>query len=349
MPKKALKKQSTPTSKRRPGCLVALAVLIAVLVVATFIAYQALTQPMAPGSPARILVDVPKGASARAIGRLLTRRGVIRNRYAFSLAVKLDPEHKPLKPGLYELSPGMTPAEVLSTIENGRVSMNTITFPEGWTLEQMGDLLAKRGMVDRAQFLQVAEHDGRSFTAPHGFVPPDDNLEGYLFPDTYRFGKNSSARFVIAEMLANFERRVVERHPGVPDWRKAVIVGSLVEREARVPEDRAPIASVIYNRLDIGMRLQIDATVQYALPHHKARLMYSDLKVPSPYNTYRHYGLPPTPICCPGLPSIDAAITPAKTDYLFYVSGPGDKHIFTKSMAEHDAVRAKLRATGQGR
>ncbi|HEY3329760.1 MAG TPA: endolytic transglycosylase MltG [Capsulimonadaceae bacterium] len=349
MAKRSTAKRTAPPKNRRPGCLVAMALLVAILVVGGALAYLQLTQPLLPGSRTRLLVTVPKGASARTVGAILSRRHVIRTRQAFQFAAKFSGEHKSLKPGVYELSPGMTPAEILSVIENGRVSMDSVTFPEGWTLEQFADLLSRRGMVDRDEFLGVAHNDGRSFTAPHGFVPPSSNLEGFLFPDTYRFGKQSSARLVIAEMLANFEHRVVQDRPGVKDWEHVVTVASLVEREARVPEDRPLIAGVIENRLRIGMRLQIDATVQYALPKHKARLMYSDLKVQSPYNTYRHAGLPPTPICSPGVACIDAAIKPTASDYLFYVSGPGDKHIFTRSMAEHDAVRAKLRATGQGR
>ncbi len=349
MAKRPAKKRTEAKRSRRPGCLVAFAILIAVAVAAGVIEFQELTQPMSPGSRSRVLVDVPEGASARAIGAILAKKHVIRSKEAFLFAIKFAGARKSLKPGVYELSPGMSPADVLDNIENGRVSMDAVIFPEGWTVEQIADRLAAKGMVDRDSFLDVARHDGRTFTAPHGFVPPDDNVEGYLFPDTYRFGQKSDPRFIIAEMLANFEKRVVVPHPEVTDWHRKVIVASLVEREASLQVDRAPIAGVIENRLNRGMRLQIDATVQYALPHHKARLMYSDLKIDSPYNTYRHEGLPPTPICSPGLACLEAAIAPASSDYLFYVSGPGDKHIFTKSLAEHDAVRAHLRATGQGR
>lgn len=311
-----------------------------------FVEFNALTQPLNPGSRERVLVAVPRGASAGRIGEILARRGIVRSKAAFVFAIRFDGIDRPLKPGVYELSPAMDPKQIALAIENGRVSMNSVTFPEGWTLAQMADLLSARGMVDREQFLRLARQEGRSFTAPHGFVAPSDNLEGYLFPDTYRFGLRSDPRMIIAEMLAVFEERVVLRHLEVDDWREKIIVASLVEREARLPQDRPLIAGVIDNRLRKGMRLQIDATVQYCLPAHKARLMYSDLKVQSPYNTYLHAGLPPTPICCPGLPSIEAALSPTPSPYLFYVSGPNDKHIFTRSLAEHDAVRKKLQEEG---
>jgi len=322
------------------------AIAAAIVALWVVVEYNELTQPLDPGSRARLLVNIPKGAPAGRIGAILAKRGIIRSRDAFIFAIRIEGGDKPLKPGVYELSPAMSPKQVAQTIEAGRVSMDTVTFPEGWTLAQMADLLQHRGMTDRAQFLDIARHGGRTFTAPHGFVAPDDNLEGYLFPDTYRFGQHSEPRMIISEMLANFEDRVVRLHPQVSDWRDRMIVASLVEREARVPSDRPLIAGVIDNRLRIGMRLQIDATVQYCLPEHKARLMYSDLKVDSPYNTYKHKGLPPTPICCPGIPSIEAALAPTASTYLFYVSGPGDKHIFTHTMAEHDAERKKLEAVG---
>ncbi|MDR3708857.1 MAG: endolytic transglycosylase MltG [Capsulimonadaceae bacterium] len=331
------------SSKHSGRLVVVLAALFMLAVLWAAATLGRLTQPLSPGSLARVLVAVPKGASASRIGSILVKSHVLRSREAFLVAIRLDGLRSPLKPGVYELSPAMSPRQILRTIESGRVAMNAVTFPEGFTIVQMADLLARRGMVDREQFLHLCREDGRSVTAPHGFVAPDDNLEGYLFPDTYRFGQHCEPRMIATEMLGEFETRVVRRHPEVADWREPMIVASLVEREARVPEDRPLIAGVIGNRLHKGMRLQIDATVEYALPAHKVRLTYADLQTDSPYNTYRHGGLPPTPICCPGLSCIEAALNPALSDYLFYVAGPGDRHIFTRSLAEHDAVRRKLR------
>jgi UPF0755 protein len=238
----------------------------------------------------------------------------------------------------------MTPNDLLNDLLNGYVSMDSVTIPEGWTIEQIADRLDKHGIVDRAEFLQVARREGRSFTGPNGFVPPSNNLEGYLFPTTYRFSPHSDPHTVIRSMVEEFEKRVVDKQSDSVRWRKIITVASLIEREAEAPEDRPLIASVIYNRLRKGVRLQIDATVQYALPSHKSRLYYKDLTVRSPYNTYLFAGLPPGPICCPGEASIDAALAPSKTDYLYYVAGPGGRHIFTRSLAEHDAAISSLRA-----
>jgi UPF0755 protein len=328
--------------KLHTGCAVAL-LIVATMLAAGMYEFERLTEPLSPGSTKSILVNIPHGTSSAQIGEILAKRGVIRSQRAFLFAAWLHPSTKALQSGYYELSPSMPPDKVLGVIEDGLISMNAVTFPEGWTVKQMADRLAKRGMVNEAQFLDLARNHGRSFTAPNGFVPPDDNLEGYLFPSTYRFDPNSDPRTVISEMLGMFEQEVVDKHSGVHSWHDTIIVASMVEREARVPEDRPLIAGVIDNRLRAGMRLQLDATVQYALPAHKARLMDSDLQVDSPYNTYRHPGLPPTPICCPGVPSIEAALDPTPSTYLFYVSGPGDKHIFTHNYAEHTAVIRKLR------
>jgi UPF0755 protein len=236
----------------------------------------------------------------------------------------------------------MTAIEIAQCIENGRVSMSSVTFPEGWTLAQMADLLQRHDICQKQDFLRIAHTEGRIMTSSGGFTPPSDDMEGFLFPDTYRFGLKSDPHTVIAVMLGEFDHRVVRRHPEVKDWRRVVTIASLVEGEARLDVDRPLIAGVIDNRLKKGMRLQIDATVEYALPKHKSRLLYSDLKVDSPYNTYRHAGLPPGPICCPGLPSIEASIHPTASTYLFYVLGPGKKHIFTNSLSDHDAVRHML-------
>ena len=205
--------------------------------------------------------------------------------------------------------------------------------------------------MGEAQFLKLAQTRGRSFHV-RGWTPPDDNLEGYLFPDTYTVPQGATARDIVQMMLDNFDRRVVTPFGaeagafpgGLP---AAVTLASLVEREAEVDSDRPLIAAVYRNRLKAGMRLQCDATVQYALPEHKTRLFYADLRVDSPYNTYQHAGLPPTPIANPGLPSIEAALHPAAAQYLYYVAGPGGRHVFSTTLAQHEQAVAHARAARQ--
>lgn len=198
-----------------------------------------------------------------------------------------------LKPGVYRISPSEAPEQIVRMLADGTTATARVTFPEGFTLRQYATRLAERHVTDEQSFMALATQGGKSFRCADGFTPPSKNLEGYLFPDTYDFDPGISNRQIIQEMLDHFDKQVVQEEPRVKDWRKPVILGSLIEREAEVEHDRPLIAAVMYNRLKIGMPLQIDATVEYALPEHKARLMYSDLKTVSPYNTYLHRGLPP--------------------------------------------------------
>jgi UPF0755 protein len=219
------------------------------------------------------------------------------------------------------------------------VDTTKVTFPEGFTVRQMAARLKRNAVVaDDAAFLKLVTEQGQAI----GGKSFPKNLEGFLFPDTYQFPAGATAEEVARIMTENFRERVIEgpwqdRAAGKLSLLDAVIVASMIEREAETDEDRPLIAGVIYNRLKKGMRLQIDATVQYARREHKERLLYSDLAVDSPYNTYKNAGLPPGPICCPGLPSLEAALKPARTDALFYVdSGDGTgKHVFARTYAEH--------------
>jgi UPF0755 protein len=210
-----------------------------------------------------------------------------------------------------------------------------VTFPEGYTLKKIAARLKEKGLIqDEKSFLMLTKTQGKSFKA--GFPLPA-NLEGYLFPDTYTFAQGADEKTIVQTLLSTFERKVAAKitASGKP-VNETLIKASLIEREAEVEEDRAKIAGVIENRLKKSMRLQIDATVQYALPEHKPRLLFADLKFKSPYNTYLHKGLPPGPICSPGLPSVEAALAPERSSYLFYVAGKdGKKHLFATTFAEH--------------
>lgn len=210
-----------------------------------------------------------------------------------------------------------------------------VTFPEGFTLEKMAArLVDKKVLPDGKTFLTLATTQGKTFKAS---FPLPANLEGYLFPDTYNFPPNTDEKKVIQMLLSTFDRKVASKivESGKP-VKETLIKASLIEREAEVEEDRAKIAGVIENRLKKNMRLQIDATVQYALPEHKSRLLFADLKYKSPYNTYLVKGLPPGPICNPGIPSVEAALAPEKSDYLFYVAGKdGKRHLFASTFEEH--------------
>lgn len=301
----------------------------------------------AGGEARMVRVTVPRGATARAVGADLERRGLIRSAFVFNY----DAHGRTLKPGVYDFKPSESPREMLRRLERGDVATVRVTLPEGFTLRRIAHRLAQHGIVaDEQAFLTLVTTQGNTLHA--SFTPPAD-LEGYLFPDTYRFPVGATDTQVAQQMLSEFDKLVAT---GEQDDIRAsgrtlhdiVTVASLVEGEAETDADRPRIAGVIYNRLARNMRLEIDATVQYAQGFHKNRLLYRDLAVDSPYNTYKISGLPPGPICCPGLPSLKAALHPTASDFLYYVAGPdGKAHLFARTLAEHNANVARMRRLRQ--
>jgi UPF0755 protein len=292
------------------------------------------TQAPRPGEKTTTRLTVAPDASVQSVGRELEAKGIIRSWRVF---MYLGRESR-IQPGIYDFAPSEPPRTILGRLAKGDVVTTKVTFPEGFTLRRMAARLKDRGLIAaESLFLGVTADKGNTLKAP---FPLPDNLEGYLFPDTYQFPLGASETAIAQRMLDNFTKRVVEgkdlelKASGRP-LAEIVNVAAMVEREAQVDEDRPKIAGVIYNRLAKGMRLQIDATVQYARGVHESRLLYRHLEVDSPYNTYKHAGLPPGPICNPGLPSLEAAMLPAKHEYLFYVLGPNRKHLFAKTFAEH--------------
>ncbi len=332
---------NTPRRVRRSASLLVL-LLFAALMVAAGVLYTIELMGPVSGNPKAptVLVTIPPGKSARQIGEILARKHLIRNPLSFVFASRLDHLSGEMHAGRYALSPAMPPRQIAALMALGETATNTVTVPEGFTVKQIARRLASAGLADETQFLTLATAQGKTFTVS-GWTPPNASLEGYLFPDTYTIPKGATPREIIGQMLGNFHARVVAPyHPRLD----TITLASLVEREAEVDSDRPLIAAVYKNRLALGMRLQCDATVQYALPQHKTRLFYADLRVDSPYNTYTHAGLPPTPIACPGLPSIAAALHPASVNYLYYVAGPdGKHHVFSRTLAEQDAAIARVR------
>jgi len=296
------------------------------------------------------VVHIPARSGSAVVAEKLQEAGVIRNAHVFLWLARLTGDAGRFQSGDYRLSPSMTSREIIAHLRRGGLDGNdkTVTIPEGWTLKQIAAALSEKGVVkDGAAFLAFVMRRDSPLSAP--FPLPEAGLEGYLFPDTYRFEANTRPEKVAQAMLDRFTTAFFDQHRAEVErsghsLHEIVTIASLIEREAEVERDRPRIAGVIENRLAKNMKLDIDATVLYALGHHKSRVYYKDLAVDSPYNTYRHKGLPPGPIASPGLPSLMAALSPEKHDYLFYVASPDGSHIFTRTEAEHNAVVARLRA-----
>ena len=263
---------------------------------------------------------------------MLRSAGVVRRSSHFVLAVRARRLTRALQGGEYALSPSMTLLDIVDIISRGQVMLHPVTIPEGFTAVEIVGVLVQEGLGDRARLAEIAARGAALF--PHDFLhwTPVRSLEGYLFPDTYRLPRGIPERDVIRALLDRFGQVVV------PMWQaggrgrslhEVVTMASLVEREARLPQEQALIAGVLYNRLRRGMRLEVDATV---------------LGVDSPYNTYRHAGLPPGPIANPGLAAIRAVLAPVATNYLYYVARPDGSHVFSRTYQEHLAAIRRYRS-----
>ncbi|MEA3402703.1 MAG: endolytic transglycosylase MltG [Armatimonadota bacterium] len=318
---------------------------IGLIVGASSVWYRQSLRPLASDAEERI-VEIERGSGVARIARELERDGLIRNALAFRVMLLIRSPAAQLKAGHYALSPAMTPWQMAQRLVNGEVATRRLTIPEGLMLEQIADRVAEAGIAGRNEFLSAAVP--ATVADEVEMPPPEGKLEGYLFPETYQFTYDDGAEAVVRRMVLELQERfwrpnreeIAQRRLSLHE---IVTLASLVEREAKVDEERALIAGVIQNRLDRGMLLQIDATVQYALGEHKQRLLNRDTRVDSPYNTYQHPGLPPGPIASPGLPSLMAALRPAETDALFYVAKPDGTHVFTRTNEEHERAKARIR------
>ncbi|MCL6473292.1 MAG: endolytic transglycosylase MltG [Firmicutes bacterium] len=320
-----------------------LVIIIGTVVLVGYLAWKSfLQEDNTPKVPVKVKIE--KGMTASQIGGLLQKKKVIKNSFVFRVAAKKRGVESDFKPGEYEFTTGMEYNVVIDRLIAGPpITYYDITLPEGWTAKQMAARIGPVGHINADEYLNIVEQGllERDYPFLQNSGAKSKSLEGYLFPDTYRIKKGTTAAQFVDLQLQQFQKKT----EGL-DWSKAaaigrspyeiIIIASLVERETKVADERPIVASVIYNRLAKGMLLQIDATVQYALPEHKDRLTFDDLKVDSPYNTYKNPGLPPGPICNPGFASIQAALNPATTNYLYYVLAPDNsgRHTFTNSYDE---------------
>jgi UPF0755 protein len=325
------------------------AVILAVLIVGGALALghwcRAQLAPVATSGQSQI-VRIERGAGASRIARQLEAANLIRSAPALELYLAYSGLGRKLKAGAFELAPTMSGVEMVERIAAGQTGSRKITVPEGLRLEEIAERVADTGLATADEFIAAATPE--TMAGQVEFDLPKSSLEGYLLPETYEFALDTDARQIVLRMVRELEREFVTPNAEAIaasklNLHEIITLASLVEREARVAEERATIAGVLTNRLDIGMKLQCDATVQYALDEHKPRLTFNDLKVESPYNTYLHKGLPPGPIAAPGLACLEAALHPARTDALFYVARPDGRHVFARTYEEHLAAIRTIR------
>jgi len=285
--------------------------------------------PLEENSETQKVVTIPSGTNAKEIVVVLEENEIIRkNNYTFRILTKLLKLEDQLKHGEYNLSPSMNMLKILDKLVKGEVITYKITIPEGYTCTQIAELLDKKEVAEEEAFLKLVKDSEKT-------------SEGYLFPDTYEVPKKYGAEKMVKAMLSNFnqiaiENKFIDRAEEIGfSLDEIIILASIIEKEAKFSEEKSKVSSVFYNRLEIGMKLQSCATIQYILETPKEILDENDLKIDSPYNTYLYRGLPPGPICNPGLDSIIAALEPEEGDYLYFVLGENGSHIFSKTYQEH--------------
>ncbi|HEV2070410.1 MAG TPA: endolytic transglycosylase MltG [Acidimicrobiales bacterium] len=346
---------SPEPERRRPPLLVVLAVVAAVVVLGLIGAGLWVKGKIDPGGApgAEVALTIPEGATTAAIAELLADEGVISDAGVFGYYVQFTGGAS-FQAGDYTLVRNSSMGDVVATLDEGpEIAFDQLTVPEGLSLEEVAERVGEVERFSAERFLELAE----SGTVRSQYQPDDvDSLEGFLFPDTYRFDQTEDEAALLERMVEQFDTGATELGydrsslPGGLTAYETIVVASLVESEARVPEDRPKISRVIYNRLEEEMLLQIDATVIYARGgEHRpnGQVLFSDLEVDSPYNTYKNAGLPPTPIAVPGRASLEAAIDPAPGDWLFYVKYENDgTHAFAETGAEHSRLVAEAKARG---
>lgn len=325
--------------------LILLVINLAVFVVK----YNSIKESPLKSNKPYITFKVKEGESLNGLFQRLKDEDILRSSFFSKIYVKFNNVEECIKPGTYTVESDINFKDLLTTLIEGKVSESKITFPEGYTVEDIAKKLEESNICTKDEFLKVV----KEYPLPSYIKPNSERkyeLEGFLFPDTYSIPKGTTPKEIINMMLNRFNDVIneIQNELGITipkeDYEKYVTVASMIEKEARDDSERKDIASVIYNRLEKGMPLQIDATVLYALGEHKDTVFYKDLKVDSPYNTYKNKGLPIGPICNPGKPSLLAAIEPAKTDYIYYLLNPSNnKHYFTNS---YDDFLAKKKEFG---
>lgn len=323
-------------------------VVLGILTVLMWGAYL-LSQPYQGYSGPSTLVEIPHGTRLVGIAEKLKKEGVIRHRRAFIVAMALERRRNVIRAGEYNFEGPMSEFEVIHKLLRGEVHYHQVTIPEGSNLFAVAEILENAGLAKQEEVLNAAY----DVELVNDIAPEAVSLEGYLFPDTYKFERHTPARELVTKMVERFREFLKPEY--LKKARKenltlhqAVILASLIEKETGKENERPLVAAVFHNRLEKKQRLECDPTVVYAalLAHrYRGKIYRSDLQLDSPFNTYVHYGLPLGPIANPGKASLDAAAEPAPVNYLYFVSDNNGGHVFSATLTEHQNAVRKYRRT----
>lgn len=321
-----------------------LSALVLILLMAAGCSVIAPVDPVSPGNTDPVLFEVSQGSGLTAIAKALKSQDLIKSELGFRQQAKSMGAEAALKAGNYELNKGMSAAEIIEKMVAGDVYVEKVkvVIPEGFELKQIVERLTEAGLIDSTEFEKAMQQGQFDYKIVSELPEGKNRMEGFLFPATYQIPKDASEEEIVTLMLGTFNKhfkdeyyvRAKEVNLSVLE---VVTLASIVEREAKLDSERALIAGVFLNRLKVNKQLESCATIQYALGERKTRLYYKDLEVNSPYNTYKHRGLPPGPIASPGAKSIEAVLYPEASEYLYFrTSAKGDgSHDFSETFQEH--------------
>lgn len=321
--------------------------LVFIIILSFSIRAYSLMEPINKVNPVDIMVEVETGMSGREIAELLEDEGVIKSSTVFYLLLRLK-EVNNLKAGYYKFSTSKTPVEIIEKLQQGKEEKFKVTIPEGFTLEEILNRFSALNLIEykketlRKEINKAVEkiEIKKNIDSTKIETTAISTAEGFIIPTTYNFPMSYQEKDIAEDLIDYFiDQRLdlLKKAAAQKEFSayEILIIASLIEEEGKLASENKTIASVIYNRLEKGMPLQLDATVQYALLERTERVLYSDLEVESPYNTYQIKELPPTPIASPGDKALEAAINPQKSDYLFYFAREDGSHFFSKSYEEH--------------
>ena len=356
-------KQKRIEKTKKSSLILGLVVLI--LILFGFWFYQQIYTPLNPENKKEIVFNIEKGESLADISSNLKASGLIKSEFLFKLTAVIKRTQAKLQAGIYSLSPSMSISKILEKLNSGETIKDKITIIEGWDLRDIGWYFENRGMFQAEELFEIVGFPANDYSKNQDLPLPKDfsqqfkflkeirqladknvSLEGYLFPDTYEVKKGESLESIIKKMLKNFDQKVTEElKEEIKAQNKSLyqvlIMASLLEKEVKSCQDRQIAAGILWKRLEAGWPLQVDATISYIVGKGSLNLTKKDLKIDSPYNTYKYYGLPLGPICNPGLESIKAAINYEQSDFWYYLTTPDGKTEFSKTLEEHNIKRFK--------
>jgi UPF0755 protein len=289
-----------------------------------------------------VVIEIPKGASTLKIAQILKENHLIKNDLSFRILSKLSKAEGKMQAGRYQMNKGMDATDIIESLIDGSALRDAVKFtiPEGFELRQIADRLENLGLINREEFINLANNGDFKYKFLEDIPKGENRLEGFLFPDTYEISKDATEKEILIKMLERFDavfteedyQRTAELNMTVQE---VITLASIIEREAQLETERPIISGIFHNRMNKGMLLQSCATVQYVLGERKVNLSLKDINIDSPYNTYKNIGLPPAPIASPGKASLEAALYPSETDYYYFVVKSDGEHSFSKTYEEH--------------